>query len=790
MQDKSESEKTSSLSTPPTRPSIPGEVERPGNVTSNLHSPEELAQTRAQLIEAQRRNSAQAEELAKLRLKLRFTEVDRGLVRKDLATIYNARYWRVLQRYWSIKRAWSGLLKGSLRGVKDLAKTLLPLSAQQWLVRAKRRYGKGTDTLATALGPMMRTDWDDEPLSTAHFDVVCFSIVEWDFRFQRPQQLMAQMAHAGHRVFYISQHFRGGGKPFQITNRGENLYEVSLRGPAVNVYTGTLTAEQRAELQASLNALRRELGLGATLSVVQLPFWWPLAEAMRQECAWPVLYDCMDFHAGFFSGLPQIQETETSLLAGADHVVVSSQYLLAEMSRHTSRVSLIRNGCDYEHFAQIKHDARATGRRPQIGYYGTMAEWFDADLVADLAQQRPDWDFVLIGSTATADLKRLSRLSNVRLRGEQPYARLPHWLQQMDVLLIPFKRLPLTEAANPAKVYEILAAGKPLVAVPLPEIVALNDREPLVQFARNAEEFIREIETALAQHLVPDLAPDLVAQRRAFARAHTWRARGEELMPLAQACFPKASIVIVTYHNRELNRECLQALYERTEWPNFEVFVVDNASTDGTPEMLRGVEGKYPGLTVTLNERNVGFAKANNQALREATGDYLVLLNNDTVVTRGWLAGLIRHLAADEYLGLVGPVTNEIGNDAKIPVGYYQLADMPRWAQRYVLEHDDELVDLPMLAMFCVAIRRAVFSAIGELDERFGIGMFEDDDYSYRIRHAGLKTQCAQDVFIHHHGQASFKMMTEEQYRELFEENRRRYEEKWGEPWVPHGARR
>ncbi len=751
-------------------------------------SSEELDQTRAQLAETQRRNSAQAEELAKLRLKLRFTEVDRGLARKDLATIYNARYWRVLQRYWAVKRAWSGLLHGSLRGVQDLVKAFLPLSAQQWLVRTKRRYGKTSDTLAAALGPVVRTDWDDELLPAAHFDVVCFSVVEWDFRFQRPQHLMTQMAQAGHRVFYISQHFRGSGKPFQLTKRGENIYEVSLRGPAVNVYTGALPPGERAELQESLNELRREMGLGATLSIVQLPFWWPLAEAMRQECAWPVLYDCMDFHAGFFTGLQHVQETEARLLASADHVVVSSQYLLTEVQRHTSRVSLIRNACDYEHFAQVTHDARSTSHRPQIGYYGTMAEWFDADLIADLAQQRPDWDFVLIGSTAMTELKRLSRLPNVRLVGEQSYARLPQWVQQMDVLVMPFKRLPLTEAANPAKVYEILAAGKPLVAVPLPEIVALNEREPLVQLAHTAAEFILEIETALAQHS-PGL-PELVERRRAFAREHTWRARGEELMPIAQACFPQASIVIVTYHNCELNRECLQALYERTEWPNFEVLVVDNASTDGTPEMLRSLEGHYPGLTVMLNEQNLGFAKANNQALRQATGEYLVLLNNDTVITRGWLAGLIRHLAADEYLGLVGPVTNEIGNEAKIPVGYYQPADMPRWASRYVREHDGELLDLPMLAMFCVAIRRAVFVAIGELDERFGIGMFEDDDYSYRIRHAGLKIQCAQDVFIHHYGQASFKMMNEEQYRLLFEENRRRYEEKWGGPWVPHSARR
>jgi len=92
-----------------------------------------------------------------------------------------------------------------------------------------------------------------------------------------------------------------------------------------------------------------------------------------------------------------------------------------------------------------------------------------------------------------------------------------------------------------------------------------------------------------------------------------------------------------------------------------------------------------------------------------------------------------------------------------------------------------------MLAMFCVAFRRETYELIGPLDEQFGIGMFEDDDYSLRMRKANLRVICAADVFVHHYGQAAFKKLIEcGMYDDLFNENRRRYEDKWNVKWVPH----
>jgi GT2 family glycosyltransferase len=86
-------------------------------------------------------------------------------------------------------------------------------------------------------------------------------------------------------------------------------------------------------------------------------------------------------------------------------------------------------------------------------------------------------------------------------------------------------------------------------------------------------------------------------------------------------------------------------------------------------------------------------------------------------------------------------------------------------------------------------MRRAVVNQVGLLDERFGLGMFEDEDYARRVRQAGYRVICAEDVFVHHYGMSSFSKLSDAEYRNLFERNKRLYEEKWGEPWVPHQSR-
>ena len=308
----------------------------------------------------------------------------------------------------------------------------------------------------------------------------------------------------------------------------------------------------------------------------------------------------------------------------------------------------------------------------------------------------PTGRFHVVGGYEGDRAPDLLEAGNVALHGEKPHGDLPALRARFDVEIIPFRLSALTHAVDPVKLYEAAAAGRPIVATRMRALEPLAERG-LVRLADGAEDFAAAIEAAAAE------AAAAAPARRAFARENTWDARAETLAGWLEGLYPLASIVVVTFQNVTLNRMCIESIYGRTEWPNFEVLVVDNASSDGTLDYLREAEWRHPNLRVLRNEENRGFAAANNQGLKEATGRYLILLNNDTVVSRGWATNLIRHLHADPRLGLVGPVTNEIGNEAKIEVGYRDLAGMPDWAAKHVREHDGETFSLPMLAMFCVA---------------------------------------------------------------------------------------
>lgn len=252
---------------------------------------------------------------------------------------------------------------------------------------------------------------------------------------------------------------------------------------------------------------------------------------------------------------------------------------------------------------------------------------------------------------------------------------------------------------------------------------------------------------------------------------------------------PSASIAVVVFDGLVFTRLCLEGLIANTDHPSYELIVVDNGSQDGTREYLRDLSNRFSGIRVLRNDRNVGFAPAVNQALSQARGEILVLLNNDTIVPPGWLTRLVRHLSK-RSVGLVGPVTNRIGNEAELDTRYRTYGGLLEFARRRGRDHDGRAFEIPEPTMFCVGFRRDLYDRIGPLDERFELGLFEDSDYAMRCHRAGYRTICAEDVFVHHFGGTSFgQLFPNGGHMRLFEANRRRFERKWGEPWRPHRRR-
>ncbi len=246
------------------------------------------------------------------------------------------------------------------------------------------------------------------------------------------------------------------------------------------------------------------------------------------------------------------------------------------------------------------------------------------------------------------------------------------------------------------------------------------------------------------------------------------------------AGLPKVSIIILSYNNLKHTKACLYSILNYSNYPNLELIIVDNGSQDETPDFLKEFKEKNSNVGLILNQTNKGFAGGCNQGIDAATGDYIIFLNNDTIVTPDWVSGLIKPLK-NKSVGLVGPLTNFMWNHQEVDISYRSVDSMLKKAAQItskgkVREEDD-------IAFFCVAARKELIEKIGGLDERFGIGMFEDDDYCLRVKKAGYKIVVTEDVFIHHFGQISLFSLGNDKYKEIFEENKKKFEKKWGTKW-------
>lgn len=239
------------------------------------------------------------------------------------------------------------------------------------------------------------------------------------------------------------------------------------------------------------------------------------------------------------------------------------------------------------------------------------------------------------------------------------------------------------------------------------------------------------------------------------------------------------SIIILCFNQIAYTRQCLQSIEKYTSVPH-ELILVDNGSTDGTRAFLEEYARGHIACTLILNKDNRGYAGGNNQGITAAKGEYVLLLNNDVIVTQGWLKRLIAHIESDADIGMAGPVSNSVSGPQQIEHVTYgeNLIKMQQFAQDYSKINAGRIRNVLRLVGFCLLIKRNVLNIIGGLDEAYITGNFEDDDLCLRSLIAGYKNIFAHDVFIHHFGSMTFRGNAID-YHATMEDNRKRFADKW-----------
>lgn len=365
-------------------------------------------------------------------------------------------------------------------------------------------------------------------------------MVDWHGRFQRTQQLARALVALGHPCLYVNPQL--GNEYFlpfaadpesRIANIAPGILELHVHLPREHVsHTRMLLESESQRVAEAVEQVVRASGIGEAVQLVSFPRWTPVAKSLRERLGAPVLYDWHDFLDGFGRIGGDILTSEGDLVAAADQILVSSEFLREQALRRRpdagDRIRMVRNAANFEDF-QTARDARAAGlpAGARFGYVGALDHWFDADLLFEVARLRPDYWFELVGRIEHRSFAKLEASPNVLFPGEVPYAALPELLRRWHAGLIPFRLNALTRATDPIKLYEYLAAGLPVVSTPLPEVTRHGNS---IHIAARAEEFAAALDRTLAGD-----DPAALEWRFAKGRAESWNSRAQEVVAAALA---------------------------------------------------------------------------------------------------------------------------------------------------------------------------------------------------------------------------------------------------------------
>jgi UDP-galactopyranose mutase len=363
-----------------------------------------------------------------------------------------------------------------------------------------------------------QTTWKDAPVPV---DIICLSHLRWHFVHQRPQHLMIRAAR-DRRVLYVEEPSRNEAPMASLTLQNTPSGVLVVQP---NVPPGVHPLEVDALQARLLSELAQRMGMESYLVWLYTPMALPL---MRELTPAATVYDCMDELSAFRGAPADLPARETQLLRQANLVFTGGQSLFRAKRHLHHNVHCFPSSVDFAHFAAARRPQadpadQAAIPHPRAGFFGVIDERMDLELIAHLADRKPELQLVMVGPLAKISADDLPRRPNLHWLGAKSYNELPSYIAGWDVALLPFAHNDSTRFISPTKVPEYLAAGKPVVSTAIRDVVHPYGVQGLVRIAGQKESFVIAVQDALEEGIQSRL-PAIDRALKHMSWDQTWHA--------------------------------------------------------------------------------------------------------------------------------------------------------------------------------------------------------------------------------------------------------------------------
>jgi teichuronic acid biosynthesis glycosyltransferase TuaH len=358
--------------------------------------------------------------------------------------------------------------------------------------------------------------------------ILYLSINDWIGMKQRARHI-AEKLSVNHKVIYVSHIMWKKNYYKGYTTKEYNQKKIYYNENLI-VLRRKYFPFNRNKIINMLNILLKKIFLNKIIKYFKPDVLWITIPEQIQQIPpgynGKIIYDCMDNHSKFNNDIKQ-DIYEKALVKLSNYIFVTSNDLYNKISTYSkNNITIVNNGVDIKLFqdyymkdkSKIHSPLEIVPNRKIVGYFGTVMEWFDVDLLILLAKNMPNIDFIIIGPIENKQIFKASELHhNIKLIGFKKFDELPPYLYHFDVCIMPFIVNDLIRSVNPVKIYEYLSMGKPVV---MPYYNEVSIFSKYVYFSNNSHEFLEKIELALYEN-----NPILITERINFAKLNSWESR-------------------------------------------------------------------------------------------------------------------------------------------------------------------------------------------------------------------------------------------------------------------------